>query len=123
MLRKETCVHSSLDEALGCPVCNSPKDKGLVFNCEPIRTPEMEIAKNNMRKYHKEVKSGVFVDVYDILNAFEISNPATAHAIKKLLAPGKRGYKDIMQDLEEAIVSINRAIEIERENNECKTSK
>lgn len=53
-------------------------------------------------------------DVYDILFAFDVTNPAVAHAIKKLLAAGQRsGGKDRLQDMREAIWSIERAVEIE----------
>ena len=50
------------------------------------------------------------VDVYRVLNAFEVHDAATQHAIKKLLAAGKRGHKDYVQDLKEAIASIELAI-------------
>lgn len=65
-----------------------------------------------MNKYQKEIKSEVFVDVYDVLKAFNVTCPATAHAIKKLLCPGQRGIKDKEQDLSEAMASIKRAIEL-----------
>jgi hypothetical protein len=63
-------------------------------------------------KYHVEIKPGVVVDVYDVLVAYEITNPAIQHAIKKLLMAGKRGYKDQQQDLLEAQQSITRALEL-----------
>lgn len=63
--------------------------------------------------YLREIKPGVFVDVYDVLVAFEVHNPATQQATKKLLASGKRGYKNAKQDLNEAIEAILRAIELE----------
>jgi len=66
-------------------------------------------------KYRKSIK-GVGVDIYDVLQAFEVHNPAVQHAIKKLLAGGKRGYKDTITDLREAQWSIGRAIELEIEN-------
>jgi len=65
-------------------------------------------------KYQREVK-GIFIDVYNILKAFDVTDPAIAHATKKLLAAGKRGHKDRKQDLMEAIESIKRAIELEDE--------
>jgi len=68
---------------------------------------------SNKSKYHREIKKGVMVDVYDVLNAFEVINPAMQHALKKMLAPGKRGAKDTIQDMKEAIQSIERAIELE----------
>ena len=62
-------------------------------------------------KYKVEIK-GISFDVYDVLKAFDVRCPARQHAIKKLLKTGVRGYKDEKQDLEEAIKSINRSIEL-----------
>ena len=64
-------------------------------------------------KYHVLIK-GQRVDVYDVLSAYGVTNPADAHAIKKMLCPGKRGVKDGIQDRTEAIVSLQRAIELEQ---------
>lgn len=64
-------------------------------------------------KYTRVCKS-VNIDVYDVLQAFAVTNPATQHAIKKLLCAGLRGHKDKMQDLTEALKSIERAIELEK---------
>ena len=66
-------------------------------------------------KYHRTIK-GVQLDVYDVLKAWNVTNPATQHAIKKLLQPGQRGHKDTMQDLNEAQQSIARAIELESDH-------
>jgi len=63
-------------------------------------------------KYHVQIK-GQWVDVYDIIVAYEVTNPADQHAIKKMLCPGKRGAKDGIQDRREAIASLERAIELE----------
>jgi len=65
-------------------------------------------------KYQVNIK-GSPCDVYDVLKAFEVCNPAIQHAIKKLLMPGKRGHKDKLQDLLEAKQSIVRAIKLENE--------
>lgn len=82
--------------------------KGLIADeCEAVGKDEVQ--KN---KYQRSCK-GVMVDVYDVLKAFHVVNPATQHAIKKLLASGKRGYKGVKQDLKEARDSISRAIELE----------
>lgn len=58
---------------------------------------------------------GVEVDVYDVLKAWDVTCPATQHAIKKLLMPGQRGSKDKLHDLNEAEQSIKRAIELNRQ--------
>jgi hypothetical protein len=49
------------------------------------------------------------VDVYRVLDAFDVRCPATAHAVKKLLCAGIRGHKDMEQDLAEAAQSIEEA--------------
>jgi hypothetical protein len=64
-----------------------------------------------VNKYQRTIRSET-VDVYDVLVAFGVTCPATAHAIKKLLMPGTRGHKDKLQDLNEAKQSIERAIEL-----------
>lgn len=62
-------------------------------------------------KYQRTVPTTT-IDVYDVLTAFNVTCPATAHAIKKLLMAGERGHKDKVQDLKEAKQSIERAIEL-----------
>lgn len=66
-------------------------------------------------KYHREIKSGVFVDVYDVLVAFNVANPALQHLIKKALAAGQRGHKDLLTDMQDIIDSAHRAMEIEKQ--------
>lgn len=53
------------------------------------------------------------IDIYDVLKAWNVTNPAIQHAIKKLLQPGDRGHKDKLTDLREASKSIDRGIELE----------
>lgn len=55
----------------------------------------------------------VIVDVYDVLVAFNVTDPAVQHAVKKLLAMGQRGHKDKMTDLKEAHWQLERAVQIE----------
>ena len=52
-------------------------------------------------------------DVYDVLKAFEVTNPALQHLIKKALKVGNRGHKDIATDLQDIIDSAVRAKELE----------
>ena len=65
-------------------------------------------------KYHREIKPGVFVDVYDVLKAWDVKNPALQHLIKKALQPGERGHKDLQQDLDDIVASALRAKELEQ---------
>lgn len=54
------------------------------------------------------------VDVYDVLKAFNVTCPATQHAIKKLLCAGIRGKNDVINDLIEARDAVSRAIDLAR---------
>ncbi len=65
-----------------------------------------------INKYQVIIGGAVF-DVYDVLTAFNVTNPADAHAIKKMLMPGKRGVKSANQDRREAIEALERAIQLE----------
>lgn len=56
--------------------------------------------------------ASVICDVYDVLQAWDVTCPAIQHAVKKLLQPGQRGSKSAVQDLREAIGSIERAIQL-----------
>jgi len=75
-------------------------------------------------KYIKEVINiidgeiiRVTVDVYDIIDSCGVTCPALQHAIKKILFAGERGHKDKNQDLNEALQSISRAIQLETVRN------
>ena len=63
-------------------------------------------------KYTKTIH-GVSVDVYDVLQAWGVINPALQHLIKKALQCGQRGHKDNAQDLQDIIDSAIRAKELD----------
>ena len=54
------------------------------------------------------------IDVYAVLEAFEVHCPARQHAIKKLLCTGIRGKNNTYNDLSEARDAIDRAIQMEQ---------
>ena len=62
-------------------------------------------------KYTKAIR-GVSVDVYDVLMAWGVTNPALQHLIKKALQCGQRGHKDNEHDLQDIIDSAIRAKEL-----------
>ncbi len=65
--------------------------------------------------YFRKLPEGeTHVDVYWVLGAWNVNSAPVAHAIKKLLCAGNRGQKQREQDLEEALHSLQRAIELER---------
>lgn len=60
-------------------------------------------------KYHREIKPGVIVDVYDVLQAWRVDNPALQHLVKKALQAGQRGHKRRDEDLKDIVDSAVRA--------------
>lgn len=64
--------------------------------------------------YHK-ILPCLNVDVYRVLHAFEVNDPCIQHSVKKLLVAGGRGAKDAKKDVEEAIDSLVRWLEMRRE--------
>lgn len=69
------------------------------------------------KKYLRKIRSAVNgqeieIDVYSVLVAFEVTCPALAHCIKKLLTAGKRGKGTAYQDLIGAEAALSRAIEL-----------
>lgn len=79
-----------------------------------IKEARIRNASAQRSKYHREIKPGVWADAYDVFNAWKVP-PALQHAIKKLLMPGERGSKGYIQDLDEAIQSIEREKECYKE--------
>ncbi len=61
------------------------------------------------------------VDVYDVLVAFNVTCPARAHAVKKLLCAGLRDKGSEIQDLRESLEAVARAIKLQEiEDQECR---
>jgi len=58
--------------------------------------------------YFKKVTHLDGIDVYRVLELFEVTDPCLQHAIKKLLCAGARGNKDEGQDVQEAIDTLER---------------
>jgi hypothetical protein len=53
------------------------------------------------------------VDVYAVIEAWEVTCPGRQHALKKILAAGERGKGSAVDDLRGAIAALNRAVELE----------
>ena len=56
-----------------------------------------------------------YIDVYRVLELFGVTDQAIGHAIKKLLAAGNRGQKNFEKDISEAIDTLNRKLEMMKE--------
>jgi len=54
----------------------------------------------------------IYIDVYDVLEAFEVTNSAYQHLIKKALCTGIRGHKSAYEDANDIVESALRGREI-----------
>jgi len=75
---------------------------------------------NEYKHYQKNVEHLKWVDVYRVLDLFGVSNPCIQHAVKKLLCSGTRGVKDERKDIEEAVSSLVRCLEMQTEDENAK---
>ena len=86
---------------------------------DPLSTPPQmappKAVRKEPNKYMRQIKPGVFVDVYDVIQAFGVVDGGFQHAIKKLLAVGQRGHKDESEDRKDIAASIKRSNEIYEE--------
>lgn len=78
-----------------------------------IKPQEPEQPKHN--HYFKDVSKLNKVDVYRIIDLYEITDPCIQHAVKKLLVTGGRGYKDIFTDIQDVIDTLERWKEMKNE--------
>lgn len=86
-----------------------------------LSNKDCEIVKGDCQvrnKYSREIKPGIFVDVYDVLRAFAVTDPSLQHLVKKALAVGQRGHKDAEEDLQDILDSAKRAVEMHKEWND-----
>ena len=72
---------------------------------------------NNNNPYIVDISKYNKLDIYRILKLYEVSDPCLQHAIKKLLCAGKRGVKNQTQDVNEAILSLKRLLEMQGDDN------
>lgn len=66
--------------------------------------------------YFKDVSHINYIDVYRVLELFEVTDPCLQHAVKKLLVAGNRGHKNIDRDVQDVIDSCLRWQQIKLEN-------
>lgn len=63
--------------------------------------------KHYYREWHGKI------DIYRILSLYEVDDPCLQHAVKKLIVTGQRGgQKDFRRDVQDAIDTLNRKLEM-----------
>ena len=66
--------------------------------------------------YKKDVRHLDYIDVYRIIELYELHDPCFQHALKKILVPGARGHKDLTKDINDIIDTMQRKLEMMAEN-------
>ncbi len=83
---------------------------------EHLRTTSCTGQERKHSHYFKDVSKLNDIDVYRIIDLWKITDPCDQHALKKLLCPGERGHKDIIQDTQDVIDTMQRKLEMFAEN-------
>lgn len=83
---------------------------------DKIATAEVARQEEKHSHYKKDVSRLNVIDVYRVLELYSVESHAVGHAIKKLLCCGQRGAKGRKQDIQEAIDSLNRELEMVTED-------
>ena len=58
--------------------------------------------------YYKNVENLSEIDIYRVLDLFDVHSHALGHAVKKIMCAGGRGVKDHDKDIQEAIETLVR---------------
>jgi hypothetical protein len=100
-----------------------PKAEGenIIWNLANGSSIEFADEPPKRNKYMREIKPNVWVDVYDVLRAFTVTDPCLQHLLKKALAVGQRGHKDAAEDYKDIVDSAVRAQGMNKEWNPLKT--
>ncbi len=80
----------------------------------PTTPAAQEVRAHN--HYFKPVQGLTHVDVYRILELFEVTCPVAQHVVKKALAAGRRGAKSPERDMQDIVDSAQRWLEMRAED-------
>jgi hypothetical protein len=79
----------------------------------PLMTPEEVVVSGGTPKPHSHYfKPCPYkeIDVYRVLELFQVHDPVLAHIVKKALVAGGRGHKDIRRDVQDIFDSARRKL-------------
>lgn len=79
-----------------------------------VTKPATTVKEKEHDHYFKNTSHLTEVDVYRVCDLFQIEDwsGSIQHAVKKLLLPGHRGNKGYRQDIQEAVDTLNRKLEM-----------
>ena len=100
------------------------KNDGTGYSGMTLGVPDIplldDVVYEDVRKhnhYFKDVRHLDYIDVYRVLELFNVTDPCLNHLVKKALCSGIRGHKDLETDLNDIVDSANRAVEMLKEDN------
>lgn len=74
------------------------------------------LGKSNYSHYFRDVRHLKYIDIYRVIDLFNINNPCIQHTVKKLMCAGSRGSKNYIKDVTEARDSLNRLLKMHEED-------
>ena len=78
-----------------------------------IAESELMVRENSKHShYFKDVSELNSIDVYKVLQLFEVTDPCLQHIVKKALCAGQRGHKDFKKDIQDILDTAKRCVEI-----------
>lgn len=97
-----------------CIGCGREQGYGHTLECPKVGSspePEFEVKHGH---YYKACPYPA-IDIYRVLELFNVSDPVLQHVAKKALVTGGRGHKGIEKDVQDMIDSLLRWQEMRRE--------
>lgn len=111
-VKKENKIFGTVNDAIKQHKTNRTPEQ---FE-EHLRTTSCTGQDRKHSHYFKDVSNLDVIDVYRIIDLWKITDPCDQHALKKILCPGERGHKDIIQDTQDVIDTMQRKLEMFSEN-------
>jgi len=113
-------VHNSKKNG-GIPPTEEEKQRVSGKELNEFLNSNVHDVKNKHSHYFKSVDGLDRIDVYRVLQLYNVTDPCFQHAVKKLLVAGGRGAgKDVSKDIQEAIDTLQRWQEMQNESNQPK---
>lgn len=121
-----TLIEGSVNTALKSGTYRiEPTGTSLTFGkwWEPLVSKEYPLVETHEKELEDSTKHSHYfkdcpydkVDVYRILEIFDVTDPCIQHVVKKLLCAGGRGHKDINLDINNVIDTLQRWKEMREE--------
>lgn len=97
---------------------DSITDTDNIIQADPTKIYEIDNKLESIKHshYYKDVSNLDKIDVYRIIQLYEITDPCLQHVLKKLLVTGNRGHKNFKTDITNMIDTLTRKLEMMEED-------